>query len=97
MRGAAIMQLGLFISMFLSTAQAPLSVMTGWLHSVASVNPVTNILRLSRQGFLNRTIEGQRVGGTVTWHNSWPGLLAIVLLSAFMLIFARRGLDKLDK
>jgi ABC-2 type transport system permease protein len=97
MRGAAIMQLGLFTSMFLSTAQAPLSVMTGWLHGVATINPVTNILRLARQGFLNHTANGQRIGGVVTWHNTWGGLLAILVLSSIMLVFARRGLDKLDK
>ncbi len=97
MRGAAIMQLGLFMSMFLSTAQAPLNVMTGWLHTVASINPITNILRMARQGFLNRTVNGVAVGGTVTWANTWPGLLAIVALSTVMLVFARRGLDKLDK
>ncbi|MUH50234.1 MAG: hypothetical protein F2789_03390, partial [Actinobacteria bacterium] len=97
MRGAAIMQLGLFMSMFLSTAQAPLGVMTGWLHTVASYNPVTNILRLARQGFLNKTVDGHSIGGTVTWANTWGGLLAIVVVSAIMLAFARRGLNSLDK
>ena len=96
MRGAAIMQLGLFISMFLSTAQAPLSVMTGWLHGVASLNPITNILRMSRQGFVNHTVNGQTVGTGVTWHDTWGGLIAIVGLSAAAVIFARRGLNKLD-
>ncbi len=97
MRGAAIMQLGLFMSMFLSTAQAPLNVMTGWLHTVASINPITNILRMARQGFLNRTVNGVTVGGTVTWANTWPGLLAMIVLSSLMLFFARRGLNRLDK
>lgn len=87
MRGAAIMQLGLFVSMFVSTAQAPLSVMRGWLHSVARINPITNILRLARQGFV----------GQVSWANTWGGLLAIVVLAALTLTFARRGLDKLDR
>ena len=96
MRGAAIMQLGLFISMFLSTAQAPLSVMTGWLHGVASLNPITNILRMSRQGFVNHTVNGQTVGTGVTWHDTWGGLIAIVGLSTAAVIFARRGLNKLD-
>ena len=96
MRGAAIMQLGLFISMFLSTAQAPLSVMTGWLHGVASLNPITNILRMSRQGFVNHTVNGHTVGPGVTWHDTWGGLIAIVGLSVAAVIFARRGLNKLD-
>ena len=82
--------------MFLSTAQAPLSVMTGWLHGVATLNPITNILRMSRQGFVNHTVNGHTVGAGVTWHDTWGGLLAIVALSAAAVLFARRGLNKLD-
>jgi ABC-2 type transport system permease protein len=87
MRGAAIMQLTLFLTMFLSSAQTPLNIMTGWLHTVARYNPATNILRLSRQGFL----------GDVTWDGVWGGLVALVGLSVLTLWFARRGLDSLDR
>ena len=80
------MQLTLFLVLFLSSAQTPLSLMTGWLHGVARVNPATNILRLSRQGFL----------GQVTWDGVWGGVLALVGLSIVTLWFARRGLDTLD-
>lgn len=80
MRAAALMQLTLFNAIFLTDAQAPLSVMTGWLHSVARVNPFTNILRLGRQGFV----------GDVTWSHSWGGLLAIVVLSGLTMNFAHR-------
>ena len=86
MRAAALMQLGLFNAMFLSNAQAPLNVMTGWLHSVARINPFTNILRLAREGWL----------GHVTWHDSWAGLVAIVAMSILSLAFAYRGLAKLS-
>jgi ABC-2 type transport system permease protein len=86
MRAAAVMQLGLFLAIFLSTAQVPLTVMQGWLHGVARLNPITNVLRLGRQGFL----------GHVTWHHTWGGLLAIAILSCLLLVFARRGLDSLD-
>jgi ABC-2 type transport system permease protein len=85
MRAAALMQLGFFNAIFLSNAQTPLNVMTGWLHSVARVNPFTNILRLAREGWL----------GGVTWHDTWGGLVAIVGLSALTLTFAYRGLAKL--
>jgi ABC-2 type transport system permease protein len=85
MRAAALMQLTLFNAIFLSNAQAPLNVMTGWLHSVARINPFTNILRLAREGFL----------GGVTWQDTWGGMLAIVGLSALTLTFAYRGLAKL--
>ena len=87
MRGAAVMQLGLFLGIFLSSAQTPLNVMRGWLHGVARVNPITNILRLARQGFV----------GDITWSGSWGGLVAIAGLGAVLLVFARRGLDALDK
>jgi hypothetical protein len=33
----------------------------------------------------------------MAWSNTWGGLIAIVVLSAITLTFARRGLDKLDK
>ena len=85
MRAAALMQLTLFSALFLTNAQAPLNIMTGWLHTVARINPFTNILRLARQGFL----------GEVTWDNTWGGLVAIVGLSTLTLIFAYRGLAKL--
>ncbi|TPW14433.1 MAG: putative multidrug ABC transporter permease protein [Acidimicrobiaceae bacterium] len=85
MRAAALMQLTLFNALFLTNAQTPLFIMTGWLHEIARVNPFTNVLRLSRQGFL----------GEVTWGDTWGGLAAIVGLSAVTLWFARRGLDRL--
>lgn len=87
MRAAALMQLGLFNAIFLSNAQTPLNVMTGWLHSVARINPFTNILRLAREGWL----------GEVTWHDTWGGLVAIVAISALTLLFAYRGLARLSK
>jgi len=86
MRAAALMQLTLFVGLFLSEAQTPLYVMEGWLHGVARVNPFTNVLRLAREGWL----------GEVTWENTWGGVLALVVISALTLWFARRGLDQLD-
>jgi ABC-2 type transport system permease protein len=86
MRGAALMQLTLFNALFLTDAQSPLSLMTGWLYTVARYNPFTYILRLGRQGFL----QG------VSWHDTWGGLLAIVVLSALTLTFAQRKQRSLD-
>lgn len=92
MRGAALMQLSIFLAMFLSTAQVPLGVMTGWLHTVARINPITNIFRLSRSGWVNANDPGY-----MSWSNSYGGLIAIVALSALTLIFALRSLQKIDK
>jgi len=86
MRAAALMQLGLFNAIFLTNAQAPLNVMTGWLHAVAKVNPFTNRLRIRHQVFL----------GDVTWDGSWGGLVAIAVLTALAWLFAQTGLRRLD-
>ena len=86
MRAAAIMQLTLFVGMFLTSAQAPLSAMTGWLHTVARLNPLTNVIRLARAGFL----------GDIVWADCWGGLIALAVLGALAMLFAGRGLATLD-
>ncbi|CAN5857014.1 N/A [soil metagenome] len=84
-RSAPVMQVGVFVTIFLATAQVPLAVMTGWLHAVARFNPMTNVLRLARAGFL----------GDVTWAACWGGLLALGVLIGLAALFAYRGLGKL--
>ncbi|MFM2181702.1 MAG: hypothetical protein RIR54_996 [Actinomycetota bacterium] len=91
MRGAAIMQLSIFLVMFLSSAQVPLNVMQGWLHSVARVNPATNILRLARVGLVNPSSPDH-----LSWNAVWGGLLAIVVMGALTLTFAVRSLNRLN-
>lgn len=81
---APLMQAGVFLAIFTSTAQMPLDLMTGWIHAVARVNPVTNILALARQGFL----------GEVTWAGTWPGLVALGALLLVLSAFAYRGMQK---
>jgi ABC-2 type transport system permease protein len=85
MAAAPLMQMGVFVLVFLSATQVPMRGLSGWLHRIARVNPATNILRLGRQGFL----------GHVTWHDTWPGLLAVAGLGALLTLFADRGLQKL--
>lgn len=79
-RAAPLMQVGVFVTIFLASAQVPLAVMTGWLHAVARVNPMSNVLRLARAGFL----------GDVTWHDSWGGLLALAVGTVLAALFAAR-------
>jgi ABC-2 type transport system permease protein len=81
---APLMQSGLFLLFFLSTAQMPLNLLTGWLHTVASYNPITNVLALGRQGFL----------GEVTWEGTYPGLLSLGGLIAVLGFFAVRGMQR---
>jgi ABC-2 type transport system permease protein len=85
LRALSFVQIVIIVAMFLSIGQVPLDLQTGWLHAVARVNPMTNIMRLSRQGFI----------GPVTWHDTWPGLLAIALLTAGFVALALHGLRRL--
>jgi ABC-2 type transport system permease protein len=84
MQVAPLMQSGAFLTVFLSTAQMPINLLTGWLHAVARFNPMSNILALARQGFL----------GEITWAGTWPGLVSVAGLSVFLILFAARGMQK---
>ena len=86
MRAAALMQLTLFFGLFLTEAQTPISVMTGWLRTVAKYNPLNQVLRLARVGFV----------GEPSWGDAWPGLLTLVVMGTLAAVFARRGLATLD-
>ncbi len=68
-RAMSVVQTLAFVVMFPSIGQVPLVLLSGWMHWVARINPVTNILRMARQGFL----------GPVTWADTWPGLLALAI------------------
>lgn len=84
-QAAPLMQMAMFLAFFLSTAQLPLHLLTGWVYAVARFNPMTNVLELARQGFL----------GDIMWETSWPGLVSLLGMTAILGIFAARGLRKL--
>ena len=81
---APLMQAGMLLLVLTTTAYAPLALLTGWLHTVARYNPVTQILEAARQGF---------VGG-VTWSDTWPGLLCLAGLLALLSALALRGMRR---
>lgn len=81
---APLMQIGIFLTVFLSTAQMPVELLSGWLRTVARYNPMTYILALARQGFL----------GDVTWAVTGDGLLALAGLLGLLGVFAYRGMRK---
>jgi ABC-2 type transport system permease protein len=84
-RAAPLMQIGVFFTIFLATAQVPIASMTGWLQDVARVNPMTSVLRLARSGFL----------GEVTWEQCWGGLLVLAVAVTLATWWASRGLRRL--
>lgn len=64
---APLMQTGMMALTLLTPAYAPLALLAGWLHAVAELNPATEVLEAARQGFV----------GSVTWADTWPGLVAV--------------------
>ncbi|MEM9034824.1 MAG: ABC transporter permease [Actinomycetota bacterium] len=85
-RVAPLFQVVIFMTLFTSTAQVPLSVATGWLHTAARLNPVTNILELARQATLP---------AGWSWGTTWPGLVALTGLVLVLGAYAVTGLRRL--
>lgn len=83
-KALALVQIVVFTSMFLSIGQAPLVAIEGWLHQAARINPITNVIRMCRQGFL----------GDVRWDLTWPGLVALAGMLALMGAFTAWRLDQ---
>jgi ABC-2 type transport system permease protein len=83
-QAAPLMQVANFIAVLFTTAYAPSALLAGWLRTIADVNPVTHVLEGARQGFL----------GSVTWHDTWPALLAIVGLQLVLGSLAVRSLRR---
>ena len=82
---APVMQVGMFLAVLTTTAYAPLDLLTGWLHTVAEINPVTQVVEAVRQGFV----------GSVTWGDTWPGFLTVFALAALLSLFALRGMRRM--
>jgi ABC-2 type transport system permease protein len=81
-----LVQIGLFIALFLSVGTVPLDLQEGWLPHVARWNPLTYVLGLARAGFV----------GTNAWADIWPGLLAIAGSAVLLGWWAHRGMRTLD-
>lgn len=51
-QGGPLMQIPVFLVLFMAPVYLPLSLLTGWIHAVASVNPTTALLSAGR-GFIS--------------------------------------------
>jgi ABC-2 type transport system permease protein len=82
---APLMQAGMFLAVLLTTAYAPVDLLQGWLQTVATWNPVTQVVEAARQGFV----------GEVTWAGTWPAYLVMGGLAILFGALALRGMDRM--
>ena len=82
-----LMQQGVFLAVFLSTAYTPEVLLRGWLAQVAEYNPVTYVLELARQA----TVSGIEP----SLAHTWPGLLALAGMIAALGALALLGLRRM--
>jgi ABC-2 type transport system permease protein len=83
-QGGPLMQFPVFLILFLAPVYVPLSLLSGWIHTVASINPVTALLEAGR-GF----ISGEPVVVALAF------AIAVVLPILFAL-WARGGLRRAE-
>ncbi len=80
-----LIQMPVFVALFLAPVYVPLSLLTGWVHAVSSVNPITVVLEAAR---------GLVAGSPVKVALAFAALAgAAALLGAF----ARRGLVSAER
>jgi ABC-2 type transport system permease protein len=84
MQAAPIMQMPVFLILFFAPVYVPLSLLHGWIHGVAVINPVTRVLEAGR-GFIVGTPT--QVGAAY---------LAAAALGALFCAWAIRGLRRAE-
>jgi len=84
-----LMQQGVFLAVFLSTAYTPEGLLRGWLSSAARYNPVTPVLELGRQA----TVSGIEP----SLAHTLPGVLALAGMTAGLGALALVGLRRMNR
>jgi ABC-type multidrug transport system permease subunit len=84
-----LMQQGVFLAVFLSTAYTPEVLLRGWLAEVAHLNPVTYVLELARQA----TVAGIEP----SLAHTLPGLLALAGMLGVLGALAVAGLRRMGR
>jgi ABC-2 type transport system permease protein len=79
-----LIQSVMFMFILFTASYAPLDLLAPWLEAIARVNPVNQVIEALRQGFV----------ADVTWHGTWPGLLAVLGLGLGFGALALRGLRR---
>jgi ABC-type multidrug transport system permease subunit len=84
-----LMQQGVFLAVFLSTAYTPLLLLQGWLESVAHLNPITHVLEMARQSTV--------VGIEPSLAHTLPGIAALAGLAVVLGALAVAGLRRMGR
>jgi ABC-type multidrug transport system permease subunit len=84
-QAGALIQMPVFVLLFLAPVYVPLTLLTGWIHDVANLNPVTAVLEAGR---------GLLAGSPVKVAAAFLGL---AIATAVMAAFARRGLASAER
>jgi ABC-2 type transport system permease protein len=82
-----LMQQGVFLVVFLSTAYTPEVLLRGWLSHVAKWNPMTYVLQLARQA----TVKGIEP----SFAHTWPGVVALAGMVTVLAALAMHGLRRM--
>jgi ABC-2 type transport system permease protein len=84
-QAGALIQMPVFVLLFLAPVYVPLPLLAGWIHTVAKLNPVTDVLEAGR---------GLLAGSPV---KVGVAFIALAVAAALMGTFARRGLASAER
>jgi ABC transporter DrrB family efflux protein len=84
-QAGALIQMPVFVLMFLAPVYVPVPLLTGWIHDVASVNPITAVLEAARGLFAGTPVKVA------------IAFAALAAGAAVMGVFARRGLSSAER
>jgi ABC-type multidrug transport system permease subunit len=84
-QAGALIQMPVFVLLFLAPVYVPLNLLEGWIHDVANVNPVTAVLEAGR---------GLLAGSPVNLAVAFASLSASFVV---LMLFARRGLRSAER
>ncbi len=84
-QAGAVIQMPVFVALFLAPVYVPLSLLQGWIHTVSKINPATFVIEAGRGLLAGTPVEIAASGISLA--------VGLVLLSAF----ARRGLASAER
>jgi ABC-2 type transport system permease protein len=84
LQAGPVMQLPVFLILFLAPVYVPLSLLEGWLHQVARFNPITRVLETGRD-----FVSGEPV-------HAWAAFTVAFALAAGFALWAARGLKRAE-